>query len=109
MLQLGHGLFIAMLRKDAWASVTISLGWLNLMKRTDKAEISDLADRSLQGQKKKVPSTTVHPKDEAEVHPVASTCFRSFHSHINIVNTYFAKKCTRSVKAFHFHADPRVR
>ena len=41
---------------------------------------------------KKEPSGTVHPKDEGEVHPVASSRFRSFHSHVDIVNTYFAKK-----------------
>ena len=41
---------------------------------------------------KKEPGGTVHPKDEGEVHPVASLRFRSFHSHVDIVNTYFAKK-----------------
>ena len=53
MLQLGQGLLVAILRKDAWASVTISLGWLYLINKTDKAEINDLADRSLHGQQKK--------------------------------------------------------
>ena len=57
---------------------------------------------------KKVPSGAIHPEDEGQVHPVTSSCFRSFHSHVDIVNTYFAKKCTRSVKPFHFNADPRV-
>ena len=65
MLQLGQGLFIAILRKDAWASVTISLGWLYLINKTDKAEINDLADRSLQGQQKKYPVEQSTPKTRA--------------------------------------------
>ena len=34
---LNQGLLVAILQKDAWASVTISLGWLYLINKTDKA------------------------------------------------------------------------
>ena len=97
-----------MLRNDAWASVTISRGWLYLIKRTESALISDLLDRSLQGQQKKEPRGTVHPEHEGKVHPVTSTRLTPFYSHVDIVNRYFTKKRGRGVKPFHFDADPRV-
>ena len=53
ILQLGHGLLVAILRKEEWASVIISLGILYFINKTDKADINDLADRSLHGQQKK--------------------------------------------------------
>ena len=98
-----------MLRKDAWASVIISLGWLYLIKRTESVLIRDLLDRSLQGQQKKEPRGTIHPEHEGKVHPVTRTRLTSFYSHVDIINRYFTKKRRRGIKPFHFDADPRVR
>ena len=97
-----------MLRKDAWASVIISLGWLYLIKKDRKSGNERFTGQVVARTAKKETRGTIHPKHEGKVHPVTRTHLTSFYSHVDIINRYFAKKRRRSVKPFHFYADPRV-
>ena len=97
-----------MLRKDAWASVIISLGWLYLIKKDRKSGNERFTGQVVARTVKKETRGTIHSKNKSKVHPVTRARLASFYPHVDIINRYFAKKCRRSVKPFHFYADPRV-